>query len=144
MFEQPLILDELDLLYKGDKTKSIVFYYQVISFALNSLQESRIISITATHDRERQRRNFCIKDVQENTKEHNSNELLHEKQRFCSRLVKLMVPCIFLILVFFCNSDSQVLFTTLCNAEPLRGFAIYFMRASTKKSLGEEAFQVLL
>lgn len=40
------------------------------------------------------------------------------------------------------HSDSQVLFTTLCNAEPLRGFAIYFMRASTKKSLGEEAFQV--
>lgn len=32
MFEQPLILDELDLLYKGDKTKSIVFYYQVDFF----------------------------------------------------------------------------------------------------------------
>ena len=86
MFEQPLILDELDLLYKGDKTKSIVFYYQVFSIASNHL--IRIISITATHDRERQRRDLCSKDVQENTKEHNSNELLHEKQRFCSRLVK--------------------------------------------------------
>ena len=95
MFEQPLILDELDLLYKGDKTKSIVFYYQVISLALNSLQESRIISITATHDRERQRRNFCTEDVQENTKEHNSDELLHEKQRFRSRLAKLMVLAFF-------------------------------------------------
>lgn len=86
MFEQPLILDELDLLYKGDKTKSIVFYYQVFSIA--SKPFTRIISITATHDRERQRRDFCSKDVQENTKEHNSNELLHEKQRFRSRSVK--------------------------------------------------------
>ena len=86
MFEQPLILDELDLLYKGDKTKSIVFYYQVFSIASNHL--IRIISITATHDRERQRIDIFSKDVQENTKEHNSNELLHEKQRFCSRLVK--------------------------------------------------------
>ena len=33
MFEQPLILDELDLLYKGDKTKCIVFYYQVCCFS---------------------------------------------------------------------------------------------------------------
>ena len=30
MFEQPLILDELDLLYKTDTTKRVIFYYQVI------------------------------------------------------------------------------------------------------------------
>ena len=29
MFEQPLILDELDLLYKTDTTKRVIFYYQV-------------------------------------------------------------------------------------------------------------------
>lgn len=41
MFEQPLILDELDLLYKGDKTKSIVFYYQVDYFnSIKPFQES--------------------------------------------------------------------------------------------------------
>ena len=30
MFEQPLILDELDLLYKTDTKKRVIFYYQVI------------------------------------------------------------------------------------------------------------------
>ena len=29
MFDQPLILDELDLLYKTDTTKRVIFYYQV-------------------------------------------------------------------------------------------------------------------
>ena len=29
MFEQPLILDELDLLYKTDTKKRVIFYYQV-------------------------------------------------------------------------------------------------------------------
>ena len=36
---------------------------------------------------------------------------------------------------------QKTLFTTECDEEPLTGTAIYFMRASTKKSLGEEAFQ---
>ena len=37
MFEQPLILDELDLLYKTDTTKRLIFYYQVNLYILLSL-----------------------------------------------------------------------------------------------------------
>ena len=29
MYEKPLILDELDLLYKGENNKLVIFYYQV-------------------------------------------------------------------------------------------------------------------
>ena len=39
------------------------------------------------------------------------------------------------------SAGQKTLFTTECDEEPLTGTAIYFMRASTKKSLGEEAFQ---
>ena len=39
------------------------------------------------------------------------------------------------------SAGQKTLFTTECDGEPLTGTAIYFMRASTKKSLGEEAFQ---
>ena len=39
------------------------------------------------------------------------------------------------------STGPKTLFTTECTEEPLTGTAIYFMRASTKKSLGEEAFQ---
>ena len=42
---------------------------------------------------------------------------------------------------YFLSSGRKILFTTECDEEPLTGTAIYFMRASTKKSLGEEAFQ---
>ena len=38
------------------------------------------------------------------------------------------------------SAGHKTLFTTDCEGEPLTGTAIYFMRASTKKSLGEEAF----
>ena len=55
MFQQPLILDELDLLYKGDKTKSIVFYYQVDYYfrSIKLFQESSSLKPPMTEkDRE--------------------------------------------------------------------------------------------
>ena len=47
-----------------------------------------------------------------------------------------------LIMHCFNFVDTKLLFTTQCLQEPLKGSAIYFMRANTNKSLGEEAFQV--
>ena len=47
-----------------------------------------------------------------------------------------------LIMNCFNFVDTKLLFTTQCLQEPLKGSAIYFMRANTNKSLGEEAFQV--
>ena len=39
MFEQPLILDELDLLYKSDNTKCVVFYYQVKNWMFKTVYQ---------------------------------------------------------------------------------------------------------
>ena len=47
---------------------------------------------------------------------------------------RVILKCLF--------SDSNTLFTTNCSKEFLHGTAVYFMRATLRKSLGEEAFQV--
>ena len=56
MFEQPLILDELDLLYKTDTKKRVIFYYQVIMLSRHgfsvltmTVRRPSIVYILARH-----------------------------------------------------------------------------------------------
>ena len=40
MFENPLMFDELEMLYKGDETKRIIFYHQVKTRSFHPTQNN--------------------------------------------------------------------------------------------------------
>lgn len=129
MYEKPLILDELDLLYKGENNKLVIFYYQVIYWNNNNKASSLIQPTYLT--------------LKSQPRSADEKEML--KLKSCKRTQKSITAMNhYIAKQNETDCNDKILFTTLCNKELLSGTAVYFMRSSLRKSLGEEAFQVII
>ena len=141
MFENPLMFDELELLYKGDATKRIIFYHQVKYQNPNLFTVHELNNFAARGYKRRWRGHEFFEECKENTKEHSCHEPSHKEQRQSSRWDKQLLIFIQLIFLYL---GKKKLFTTDGSECSMTGLSIYFMRSTMKKNLSEETFQVLL